>query len=415
MSGNRPTGFFKSLRVLLVVFALGAVGFAFGYKYATTGHRLFFDTAFSSSNASLNIGPDSSVNLSQFWQVLSLLKGEYYDQTKIVPSNLVYGAIKGMVSALGDPYTIFLDKSQQTVTSQDLSGSFSGVGIELGYKGVQLAVVSPLSGSPAEKAGVLPGDLIIAIKDTAKNIDKSTEGMSLPDAVSIIRGPKGTKVTLGLLRSGSQTPVVVDLVRDDISVPSVVLQYVGQNKKVAHIKILKFGAETKNEWDKAILDVLGKSGISGVIVDVRNNPGGYLQAAVEIATDFLDKGTTVVSEESGGKTIDTLKTEANGRLRKTHLVVLINGGSASASEIFAGAMRDNLNIKLVGDKSFGKGTVQEPREFPDGTGIHITIAKWLTPKGTWVHGKGLDPDISVKNDATTEVDEQLNSAIKLFE
>ncbi len=355
----------------------------------------------------------SDVNFSMFWQVWDLLKTDYYDPGKIDQSALVLGAIKGMVAAVGDPYTVFLDRNQQQVTQEDLSGSFDGIGIQIGYKGTQLAVIAPLPDTPAAQAGVQPGDLIIGIKDEAKDIDKSTDGMSLPEAVQTIRGPKGSTVTLALLREGESAPIIIDVKRESIDVPSVKLEFVGEDKKVAHIRLTRFGAETKNEWSEAVTEVLGTPGLKGVVIDVRNNPGGYLMAAVDIASEFLNKGTVVVSEEAEGKKIDELLTQRQGKLVGTPVVMLINKGSASASEILAGALRDNLKVKLIGVNSFGKGTVQEPREFPDGTGIHITIARWITPSGDWIHEKGIAPDIEVKLDPEKpEVDLQLEKAIE---
>lgn len=362
--------------------------------------------------------PDSfsDVNFSMFWQVWDLLKTDYYDPNKIDQSALVLGAIKGMVAAVGDPYTVFLDRNQQQVTQEDLSGSFDGIGIQIGYKGTQLAVIAPLPDTPAAQAGVQPGDLIIGIKDEAKDIDKSTDGMSLPEAVQTIRGPKGSTVTLALLREGEAAPIILDVKRESIDVPSVKLEFVGEDKKVAHIRLSRFGAETKNEWSEAVTEVLGTPGLKGVVIDVRNNPGGYLMAAVDIASEFLNKGTVVVSEEAEGKKIDELLTQRQGKLVGTPVVILINKGSASASEILAGALRDNLKVKLIGVNSFGKGTVQEPREFPDGTGIHITIARWITPSGDWIHEKGIAPDIEVKLDPEKpEVDLQLEKAIETLQ
>jgi carboxyl-terminal processing protease len=318
-----------------------------------------------------------------------------------------------MVSAVGDPYTVFLDRNQQQVTQEDLSGSFDGIGIQIGYKGTQLAVIAPLPDTPAALAGVQPGDLIIGIKDEVKDIDKSTDGMSLPEAVQTIRGPKGSTVTLALLREGESAPIIIDVKRESIDVPSVKLEFVGEDKKVAHIRLTRFGAETKNEWSEAVTEVLGTAGLKGVVIDVRNNPGGYLMAAVDIASEFLNKGTLVVSEEAEGRKIDELLTQRQGKLVGTPVVILINKGSASASEILAGALRDNLKVKLVGVNSFGKGTVQEPREFPDGTGIHITIARWITPSGDWIHEKGIAPDIEVKIDPEKPEDDlQLKRAIE---
>lgn len=402
----------KFFSVFLPVIALLTIGFVGGYQFSTSGHRIGRSGG-SMVTISREVPSSANVNFAQFWQVWDLLKNEYYDPSKLVPQQLVLGAIKGMVAAVGDPYTVYLNKEEQRVTQEDLSGSFSGVGIQIGYKGTQLAVIAPLPGSPAEGAGVQPGDLVLGIKDPAKDVDTSTDGMSLPEAVQLIRGTKGTKVTLALLREGTDKPIVVDLERQSIDVPSVKLTYEGESKDVAHIKILKFGAETKNEWDKIILEVLGKPEIKGVVLDVRNNPGGYLQAAVDVSAEFLAKGTVVVSEESGGVIKEQVKTDRAGRMVGEDVVILVNKGSASASEIMAGALRDLNGYKILGTTSFGKGTVQEPRAFPDGTGIHVTIRKWLTPNGTWVHDKGLTPDITVEDNAETIEDEQLLEAVSL--
>ena len=403
----------KKISTFLAVLALLVIGFTGGYQFAITGHRITPNS--QSAIISRDLPSGKPVTFNQFWQVWDLLKAEYYDPAQIDESKLVLGAIKGMVSAVGDPYTVFLNKEEQKVTEEDLSGSFDGVGIQIGYKGTQLAVISPLPDSPAEKAGVLAGDLIIAVKDPSKDIDKSTDGMSLPEAVQIIRGKRGTKVTLALLREGNDQPIILDVERQNIDVASVTLTYEGQNKDVAHIRLSRFGGETKAEWNKAILEVLGKPNIKGIVLDVRNNPGGYLQAAVDIASEFLPRGTVVVSEESGGQIREQVKSDPQGKLLQGKVVILINKGSASASEILAGALRDHKGYKLLGTTSFGKGTVQEPRQFSDGTGIHVTIRKWLTPKGTWVHEKGLEPDTVVEQDVNTIEDEQLMAEVKLLE
>jgi carboxyl-terminal processing protease len=404
--------FFAFFRKLLFPLLLIVLAFTSGYLVSNRGVKI---PILASEQVVDRTKPDSfsDVNFAMFWQVWDLLRSDYYDPAKIDQSALVLGAIKGMVSAVGDPYTVFLDRNQQQVTQEDLSGSFDGIGIQIGYKGTQLAVIAPLPDTPAALAGVQPGDLIIGIKDEVKDIDKSTDGMSLPEAVQTIRGPKGSTVTLALLREGESAPIIIDVKRESIDVPSVKLEFVGEDKKVAHIRLTRFGAETKNEWSEAVTEVLGTAGLKGVVIDVRNNPGGYLMAAVDIASEFLNKGTLVVSEEAEGRKIDELLTQRQGKLVGTPVVMLINKGSASASEILAGALRDNLKVKLVGVNSFGKGTVQEPREFPDGTGIHITIARWITPSGDWIHEKGIAPDIEVKIDPEKPEDDlQLKRAIE---
>ncbi len=394
---------------IILVFGI----FTGGYYLGAQGYKAEVDKALH-VNISRQLPPDKNVEFSLFWQVWDTLAAKYFDKNKLIPSEMVYGAIQGMVSALGDPYTMYLPPKDNKIVSDDLKGSFEGVGIEIGYRGTRLAVVSPLPGSPAEESGVKAGDYIVHIKDEKKNIDIGTTGILLPDAVQAIRGTAGTKVTLTLIRDGTETPIVVELTRAKLNIPSVTLNYVGDAKEIAHIRLSKFGAETTAEWDKAVTDILGKPEVAGIIIDVRNDPGGYLQAAIDLASDFVPTGTTVVTQENGDGSRVEFKSQKLGRLQKYKVLVLINGGSASASEILSGALRDDRGFKLVGEKSFGKGTIQEPIEIPGGSGLHVTTAKWLTPNGTWVHEKGLEPDVKIVDDEKTPDDEQLQEAIKLF-
>jgi carboxyl-terminal processing protease len=327
---------------------------------------------------------------------------------------MVYGAIKGMVNAIDDPYTVFLPPKENRVVQEDLKGSFEGVGIQIGFRGNQLAVVSPLPDSPAEEAGVLAGDYIIGIKDELKEIDRGTTGITLPEAVQAIRGPAGSVVTLILLRNGSEEPITVDIVRASIDIPSLILDFVGPNENIAHIRLLKFGGETKAEWERAVRNILKRRNLTGIILDVRNNPGGYLQGSVDVASEFLRNGSVVVIEEKSNGERDEFKVERIGRFPDTPVVVLVNKGSASASEILAGALRDIRGVQLVGETSFGKGTIQEPQQIENGAGLHITVARWLTPSGFWVNEGGLEPDVELGDDPETIEDEQLQEAIRLL-
>jgi len=357
-----------------------------------------------------------AVDFSLFWRVWDMLEANYFDKEKLVAADMVYGAISGMVQAVGDPYTAFLPPSENKVVQEDLQGNFDGIGIQIGFRGTQLAVISPLPGTPAEKAGVKAGDYIIGIKDEAKDLDRGTVGISLPEAVQAIRGPVGSRVALILLREGSPEPIDVEIVRGTIDVPSVILEFVdgGNGRKVAHLRLLKFGAETYAEWDKAVVEISQKGDLSGVILDLRNNPGGYLQGAIDTASDFLKVGDVVVIQESGSKVKESFKSERVGRLGGKKLVVLVNEGSASASEILAGALRDDNHVKIIGETTFGKGTIQEPLELDGGAGLHITIARWLTPSGFWVNEKGLEPDVKIEDNPETPEDEQLLKAIELL-
>jgi len=398
--------------ILILIVALGT--FAGGYYLGVQGYKANVDRALKIS-FSRTVPSNVNVSMDLFWQVWDKLTSDYYDKSKLIPSQMIYGAIQGMVAAVGDPYTMYLPPDQNKVINDNLSGSFEGVGIEIGYKDTHLAVVAPLAGSPAEAAGVKPGDYIIHIKDVAKKIDIDSSSLDLSTAVDDIRGTAGTVVTLTLLRDGSSNPIVINLTRAKIDVPSVVLSWTGADKNIADIKLSQFGANTDDEWNKAVDAILQNKNTKGIIIDLRNNPGGYLQSAVDIASDFVPAGTTVVIQQDGtGAKTMTASESLHQRLVGYKVVVLINDGSASASEILSGALRDDLKVKLVGDKSFGKGTVQNPEDISGGSGLHITIAKWLTPDGTWVHGVGLTPDVPVVlKDGSTD-DTQLDAAIKLF-
>lgn len=400
-------------RRFLITLLIAGLTFTLGYILGNRGISFENKKSPLRLNISQSVPADKqNLDFDLFWQMWNTLDNSYFDKSKIDDGERIYGAIKGMVASIGDPYTVFLTPNENKVTQEDLSGNFEGIGIQIGFKGTQLAVISPLPGSPAEEAGVKAGDIIAGIKDVEKDIERGTAGITLPEAVQIIRGKAGSKITLSLIREGADGPIIVDVARKSIDVPSVTLTFEGENKDVAHIEVLKFGAETYEEWNEAILDILTKQDLKGIILDVRGNPGGYMQGAIDLAGDFVDKGDVVViEEEANGKKIQ-FRAEGTTRLAKEKLVVLVNGGSASASEILAGALRDNNKTPLIGDITFGKGTIQEPKQLEGGAGLHITIARWLTPSEFWVNGVGLTPDIEIEDDSATIEDEQLQRAIE---
>lgn len=348
------------------------------------------------------------VSFALFWEVWDRLEANYFDKTKLDQAKMVYGAIQGMVASLGDPYTVFLPPEEQKRTMEDLGGEFEGVGIQIGFKGSQLAVIAPLEGTPAEKAGVKAGDFIVGIKDEKKGIEMSTAGITLPEAVEKIRGPAGSKVTLVLTRKGVDEPFEVEITRARIEVPSVELETVDG---VAHLKLLRFGEQTNGEWSEAIRELADQNS-KGLILDLRNNPGGFLQGAVFVVSEFLSQGVVVVQEDGRGNRQE-LTVSGRPRLGDLPLVVLVNGGSASASEIVAGALRDHGRAKIVGEPTFGKGTIQEAQQL-NSSGLHITTQRWLTPNGVFVNETGLKPDVEVEDNPETEVDEQLQKALELL-
>lgn len=364
--------------------------------------------------------PPSSVknaDFSQLWTVLRKLQTSYYDKQAIDPEKLVNGAISGMVQSLGDPYTVYLPPKQNQNFKEGLAKQeFFGIGAELGMKDKQVIIVAPLDGLPAQKAGIRSGDAILKVDD------QSTDGWTIAQAVEKIRGPKGTKVKLSILRRNEDKPKETEIVRDTIAVKSVVgwvkkindienIKGISgkENDTIMYIRVSQFGDETNQEWlslvNKLLLQVDKDGKTKGVILDVRNNPGGYLADATYIASEFLKDGTAVIQESVNGERINFPVTR-KGLLTDIPVVALINKGSASASEIVAGALRDRRAALLIGETSFGKGTIQQAEDLGEGAGVHITIAKWLTPNGTWVHEKGLTPDIEVKpdeKDATRDV------------
>ena len=357
-------------------------------------------------------------DLSLMWKVKEKLSTDFLEKDSMDSQKMKYGAIEGMVAALDDPYTVFLPPEENKSANEDLAGEFGGVGISLGYsKDGILSVMSPLTGTPADKAGIKAGDLILKIVDKKNNIDRDTNGISLTEAVNLIRGDIGTEVTLTMYRESNQKRSEIILKRDNIEVPGVELKWLeSNNKKIAWIKMSKFSEDLYTKWNETVTQInnekknLGDN-YGGIILDLRNNPGGYLQASVLVASDFIKDGVIVKQQSTKGIT-EVYDVEKNrGNLLADKLVVLVNGGSASASEILAGALRDYNRAKLVGVKTFGKGTVQQPEDFSDGSGLHLTIAKWLLPSGKNIHKEGILPDIEIKEATdSSEKDLQLEKA-----
>lgn len=397
--------YFTQFFIVAVLFF--GIGFVVGQKKVTIDKKGIVPTlSVTNQAAPKNINVDFSL----FWQVYETLPQKYLDKSAIDGQKILHGAIAGMVKSLGDPYTSFLDPKQNESTRSQISGSFEGIGIQLGFdKDKRLAVIAPLKGTPADAAGVKSKDLIIKIND------KEAYDMSLPEAVDLIRGKAGTKVKLQFFRDGVTKPFEKEIERAKIEVKTVSVEFMeNKGKDVAVISVSMFGEKTDSEWDSAVAEV-NNHGVGGIVVDMRNNPGGLLSSSVHLAAEFVTG--TVVKQEFADGTIAPLPTEHAGAFMKIPLVVLVNGGSASAAEIFAGAMQDNKRGKIVGEKTFGKGTVQDVLDLPGGSGLHVTIARWLTPKGNSIHHVGITPDVVVESqdqDLIDKKDFQLEKALELL-
>jgi len=395
---NKLTDFLLLLSFIILIFGSG-------YKLGEYKSRFT-----SLQPTTYNLQPD--VNFDLFWETWNKLNERYVDQKKVDKKKMYMGAIKGMVASIEDPYTFFLTPDENKQTKDDLGGKFEGIGAQLGLKDNRIVIISPLKKSPAETAGVRAGDFINKVNDV------STNSWTLSQAVSKIRGPKNTKVKLTLERNSKE--IEVTIVRQQIIVASVENSY---EKNIAILKVNQFGDNTNDEWDKVVQDISekwSKKQVTGLVLDLRDNPGGYLDSSVYLASDFLPLGKLVVKQEATLYGDKEYRVSRIGSLKDIPMVILINKGSASASEILAGALRDHKRAQLVGEKSFGKGSVQEALDLSQGAGLHVTVAKWVLPNGDWINGKGIEPKIKIVNEIkegntiSKETDKQLQKAVELL-
>ena len=402
-------------KITEILFVLSFIIFLFGSGYKLGEYRANQKKIERSNYNIINVdnkAAEKNIDFSLFWETWDKVEQKFIDKKKLDPKKMFYGAIKGMVASLDDPYTFFLTPDENKQSKDDLGGRFEGIGAQLGMKDNRVIVVAPLKNSPAEKAGVKAGDFINKVDGN------STKEWSLTYAVSKIRGPKGTKVKLTLEREGKELEITIT--RDQINVPSVELSY---EKNIAILKLNQFGENTVDEWNKAIFEIKNKwlkKEVKGMVLDLRDNPGGYLEGSVYLASEFLPMGKVVVRQESTDSMNKDYKVIRQGELLDIPLVVLINKGSASASEILAGALRDYKRAKIIGEKSFGKGSVQEAVDLKEGAGLHVTVAKWILPGGDWINSKGIDPEIKVENQIkegntpTRSDDRQLDKALEIL-
>ncbi|MDP2668416.1 MAG: S41 family peptidase [bacterium] len=368
-----------------------------------------------------------NTDFAPFWQAWDLIEQKYVNIGDINRQDMVYGAISGMLKSLGDPYTVFFPPKENAEFQSEVKGAFEGVGMEVGMRKNIITIIAPLKDSPAEKAGVKAGDKILKIDD------HSASDLSLEEAVRYIRGPKGTKVKLLVAREGEESTLTIEIERAVINIPVIdtsseksaadgkpspedkYKDMAGQNG-IYIITLYNFSETSPSQFRTALRSFI-LSGKNKLILDLRNNPGGYLEASVDIASWFLPQGDIVVQEDFGKGNKEIHRSKGYDIFKDLPIVVLVNEGSASASEILAGALRDHGIAKLIGAKTFGKGSVQELIPITADTSLKITIAKWLTPNGVSISEKGLDPDISVefkKEDADKGIDPQMAKAIEVL-
>lgn len=399
MKEQKPKNFRKAVVTTLLVAGVFLLGFGLGrgsdsILQSSPGFQLD------------NIFEQKDVDFSLVEQVYNLINEKYVAKNELDQRALIFGAIRGMVEQLDDPYSVFFDAKETEDFLSSVSGHFEGIGVEISIKDGALTVIAPLKNTPAARAGVKAGDVIVKIDG------ESAEGISLEQAVSKIRGARGTQVVLTVVREGTEGELDIPITRDRIDVPSVEWELVDGN--VAYIELTHFSETTTRDFTKIAQDILD-SPADRIVLDLRNNPGGFLEVSIDVAGWFLEKGETVVTEELADAGNRKHVSPGPGSLKDFPVVVIQNEGSASAAEIVAGALRDNRNAQIVGEKSFGKGSVQAFEDLPGGTSLKITVARWITPSGQYINDKGIEPTIlsELPEDLLEGEDPQKDKAVEV--
>jgi len=398
-------------KIVLIILILLAVSFGVGMYFGKSQQNLNQSLSTTAGISSLST---SSVNMDAFWTTWNLLDQKFVythkDAKKITDQDKIWAAIQGLTSSYGDPYTVFMPPEESKAFEGDISGNFEGVGMELAIKDKSIVVVAPLKGTPAYNAGVLKGDVILSIDG------KTTTGMSVDEAVKLIRGQAGTDVTIEFSREGKTQPIKIKITRGVIDVPTAETEIKGD---VFVIRLYNFYAPSADKFRIALRDFV-ESGKYKLVLDLRGNPGGYLDSAVDIASWFLPLGKIVVQEDFGPNIQEQIYRSKGYDIFSDQLkmVILADSGSASASEILAGALQEHKIAKLVGTKTFGKGSVQELLKVTPNTSLKVTVARWLTPNGISISDNGLTPDYEVKMtdaDVKANKDPQMDKAISLLD
>lgn len=399
---KKYSNFFGTALLLVVIFALGI------FVGRNVSER-------DASNIFSGIRNSKDADMDTFWQVWNLTKQQYVNAENLDEKEMIYGATKGMIDALDDVGTAFLDPKETKEFEEASQGkSFEGIGAELGYRDKQVIVVTPIEGSPAKAAGIRPGDIILKIDEyTVASSD------SVYDVVAKVRGEAGSEVKLTVLHQGDKEAVEIKIKRQQIVVPSMTLEFVGDNKDIALFKVSRFTEESLQKWQKEwdiTVEKINNANVKKVILDLRGNPGGFFDAAIYAGDDFLDEGFVISQQVDAKGEIEKFMSKKGGNLLDKKTIILIDNGSASASEILAGALQQGKKATVIGVKSFGKGTAQRIFEISDGSSLHLTILKWLLPDGKNIDkDHSITPDIEVKltnEDFENGVDPQLTRAIE---
>jgi carboxyl-terminal processing protease len=394
-----------TVAVVLGVMLL-AGGFWLGW---IAGRRPQNITVTDATNIAPGASSSSVADFGVFWQAWQEINGLYLRNPSTTAQQKMYGAIAGMVGSLNDPYTEFFSPVDSKQFQQNITGNFGGIGAELGTNlQNQIVVIAPIKGTPAEAAGLKPQDAIVAINGS------STDGMLLDDAVNLIRGIVGTKVKLSIVRASSTKPQDFTITRENIQIPLVDFEMKGD---IAHISLHEFDQDADPLFYQALVKAVNANA-KGVVLDLRGDPGGYLEVAVDLAGYFLKPGSLVVKEVGRSVPEQDFTSSGDGTLASLPMAILIDGGSASASEILSGALHDDRKIPLVGTQSFGKGVVQQVEQLSDGSSIKITVAQWILPSGNTIDHKGLTPDYVVPitaSDTLSGKDPQLDKALQVVE
>ncbi len=389
-----------------------AVGILIGVTAVDTGASLFEDGRIYGKYTNADKKIDQNVSFNIYWQVWKSIQEKYVEKP-VSEKDLFYGSLKGMVASLRDPYSIFLEPQPAKELFNNLEGKFEGIGAEIAIKNNRLTVITPLPGSPAEKAGLKSRDKIYYIDDF------DTTNITLLEAVNRIRGKKGTPVTLKIKREGIDDLLEIKIIRDTIKIVSVrsEIMETKAGKKFGYVKITGFNEDTTSKFIENMNNLIS-NGINTFVIDLRNNPGGLLDQAQNITGYWIEKDKPILIEKFAGDKRVVLKSPGPGKLSKFKTYILINGGSASGSEIMAGALQDYKLATLVGEKTFGKGSVQDITEFSDGSLLKLTVAKWLTPKEREIDGQGIEPDVFIElteEDFNNDRDPQLDKVMELID